>query len=163
MLASFLSGRDKEPGRLKCFMRSSFNFQQRYLLTLILYGKVSPVARTTYPSSRAANMPSIRLHEQKIDHEFAAILDCANVGYATPFNGFWEVLKCPVLEEQVQRTAQSHREDESSRWVYITDEETGQWVGAMEWNFYKENPYAQGPPEVTADWWQEGKSLQSGS
>jgi hypothetical protein len=104
-------------------------------------------------------MPSLRLHEQKTDDEFAAIIDCENAGYAAPFNGFWEVLKGPTVEGQIERTAQWHRGDTSSRWVYVTDEETGECVGAMEWNFYEENPYAQGVPEMIADWWEEGRFL----
>jgi hypothetical protein len=107
--------------------------------------------------SPPAKMPSFRLHEQKSDDEFEAIVDCENAGYATPFNGFWEVLKGPTVEGLVKRTAQWHRDDKSSRWVYVTEEETGECVGAMEWNFYEENPYAQGAPELIADWWDEGK------
>ncbi|KAG9233490.1 hypothetical protein BJ875DRAFT_378512 [Amylocarpus encephaloides] len=103
---------------------------------------------------------TFKLHEQTRDDEFAGIIDCENAGYSEPFNGFWEILRGPSAEELTERQTMWHSLDPSSRWLYVTDEATGQVVGAMEWNIYEENPYADGVPDFPADWWPEDSPLR---
>lgn len=100
---------------------------------------------------------SLKLHELKSDEEFAKIVDVENAGYSEPFNGLWEILKGPSPEELAARQALWHHHGPGSHWLYVTDEDTGEAIGAMEWKVYETNPYEAGPPTLVADWWPEGK------
>ncbi|GAW20530.1 hypothetical protein ANO14919_100380 [Xylariales sp. No.14919] len=102
----------------------------------------------------------LRLHELTTDDEFKSVVELEHEAYSKPFNGIWEVLKGSSPEECCVRQLSWHRNDPSSHWVYITDESSGDVVGAAQWNIYKENPYANGPPELKAYWLPEGPLKQ---
>lgn len=119
------------------------------------------MTRMPFISSSQTNMPPFHLHEQKTKDEFRSIVDCEIEGYATPFNGFWEVLKGDSVEELVQRTAHWHEQERGSRWIYVTNEETGSFVGVMNWVFHEEETYAKGAQKLVANWWEEGRFYQN--
>ncbi|KAI8631241.1 hypothetical protein F5Y19DRAFT_25181 [Xylariaceae sp. FL1651] len=102
----------------------------------------------------------LKLHELTTDDEFKSVVEVEHEAYSKPFNGIWEVLKGSSPEECCARQLSWHRNDPSSNWVYITDESSGDVVGAAQWNIYKENPYANGPPELKAYWLPGGKSIR---
>lgn len=49
-----------------------------------------------------------------------------------------------------------HAHDPTSYWIYATDDDTGEVVGALGWNVYEKNPYEDGVPEIIPEWWPEG-------
>lgn len=99
----------------------------------------------------------LELHELSHDSEFPGLVDALWRGYAEPFNGFWEILKGPSLEECAERYRTWHRADPTSHWLYVTDSETKKVVGAMQWNIFETNPYSNGEaPSLAAYWWPEG-------
>ncbi|PQE05324.1 hypothetical protein CJF31_00008844 [Rutstroemia sp. NJR-2017a BVV2] len=91
--------------------------------------------------------------------EFESIMAVANAGYSNPFNGLWEILKGPSMEQSVDECASRyalwHRSDPTSRWIYVSDT-SGKVLGAMQWNIHEKNPYEQGAPKLPAYWWPEG-------
>ncbi|TVY65724.1 hypothetical protein LSUE1_G009106 [Lachnellula suecica] len=96
------------------------------------------------------------LHEVSRENpDFTKIVPMMHAGYSDPFNGFWEILKGPSLEECVSRYNEWHSHDPTSRWVYLTDDDTGDVVGAMGWNIHEKNPFENGSPEIPAYWWPE--------
>jgi hypothetical protein len=98
----------------------------------------------------------LELHELSGETEFPALVDSLWRGYDQPFNGFWEILKGPSKEECIARYQLWHTSDPTSHWLYVKDSETGQVAGAIQWNIFETNPYINGAPSVTADWWPEG-------
>ncbi|OKL57708.1 hypothetical protein UA08_06902 [Talaromyces atroroseus] len=98
----------------------------------------------------------LELHELSGDAEFPALVDGLWRGYDQPFNGFWEILKGPSKEECIARYQSWHKADPTSHWLYVTDSETNQVAGAMQWNIFETNPYINGPPSLPAYWWPEG-------
>lgn len=99
----------------------------------------------------------LKLHELTTDEEFKLVVEVEHEAYCNPFNGFWEMLKGPSQEECYKRQLGWHKHDPSSRWVYVTDEETGKVIGGAEWNFYETNPYVAEQPTLTASWLPEGE------
>jgi hypothetical protein len=103
---------------------------------------------------------SFTLHEVSNDAEFESIMVVANAGYSNPFNGMWEILKGPSMEQSIDECASRyalwHRSDPTSHWVYVSDA-GGNVLGAMQWNIHKKNPYEQGATKLPAYWWPEGK------
>ncbi|KAI1313259.1 hypothetical protein F5Y03DRAFT_160286 [Xylaria venustula] len=102
----------------------------------------------------------LKIHELNTDDEFKSVVEVEHEAYSKPFNGIWEVLKGLSPEECCARQLSWHRNDPSSNWIYVTDESSGDVVGAAQWNIYKENPYANGPPELKAYWFPEGPLKQ---
>ncbi|PQE06803.1 hypothetical protein CJF30_00008681 [Rutstroemia sp. NJR-2017a BBW] len=102
---------------------------------------------------------SFTLHEVSNDAEFESIIAVANAGYSRPFNGLWEILKGPSIEQSVDECASRyalwHRSDPTSRWIYVSDT-SGKVLGGMQWNIHEKNPYEQGAPKLPAYWWPEG-------
>ncbi|KAI1416838.1 acyl-CoA N-acyltransferase [Hypoxylon sp. FL1857] len=104
----------------------------------------------------------LKLHELTTDDEFKAMVAVEHEAYDKPFNGFWEMLKGFSQEEFCARQLSWHRHDPSSHWLYVTDEETGDVVGGIQWNLYETNPYAKEQPALTAYWFPEGPMRQVG-
>ncbi|KAI0179649.1 hypothetical protein GGR52DRAFT_207889 [Hypoxylon sp. FL1284] len=99
---------------------------------------------------------SLKLHELTTDDEFKGVVRVELEAYSKPFNGFWEMLKGTSEDELCARQLSWHRADPSSHWLYVTDEDSGDVVGAMQWNIYEENPYATEKPPLTAYWITDG-------
>ncbi|KAI4231319.1 MAG: hypothetical protein L6R40_007764 [Gallowayella cf. fulva] len=113
------------------------------------------------------------LHEVVSDDEFAAIIGCEWSSYETPYNGFFQIY-CPItgtgpdarleaLKESTDRQLAWHREDATSHWLKVVDSESGQVVGAAQWNIYRENPYLNGVEHTDAFWWPEGEGRKFAS
>lgn len=96
------------------------------------------------------------LHELVNDEEFRPVVDVENEAYSNPFNGVWEITKGASLEECCARQLSWHRNDPSSHWLYVTDDETGAVVGGAQWNVHRTNPFAVEKPTKTAYWLPEG-------
>lgn len=96
------------------------------------------------------------LHALAHDSEFSLIVPVQNRAYSMPFSGFWEILKGESLEEWDARQKLWHHHDPTSHWIYITEDKTGKVAGAMQWNIHDTNPYGDGAPKLSADWWPEG-------
>ncbi|EED14467.1 conserved hypothetical protein [Talaromyces stipitatus ATCC 10500] len=107
------------------------------------------------PTNTRAIMPLER-HELADDAEFPALVDGLWRGYADPFNGFWEILKGPSQEECTERYTAWNKADSTGHWIYVTNSETKKVAGAMQWQIFKVNPYADGVPSLSAYWWPEG-------
>ncbi|KAI1134394.1 hypothetical protein F5Y05DRAFT_398628 [Hypoxylon sp. FL0543] len=105
---------------------------------------------------------ALKLHELATDNELKAMVAVEHEAYDDPFNGFWEMLKCSSQDEFCARQLSWHRHDPSSHWLYVTDEETGDVVGGIQWNIYGTDPYAKEQPPLTAYWFPEGPMRQVG-
>jgi hypothetical protein len=58
-------------------------------------------------------------------------------------------MKGKSLREVTERQALWDKMDPTNKWIYATDNETNEIVGAMNWNFYDTNPFqngSSGPP-----------------
>jgi len=98
---------------------------------------------------------TLTLHELTTDSEFPPIVAVEHEAFATPFNGFWEILKGPSQEECCARQLAWHKADPSSHWIYVKDGE--EVIAAMQWNIHRENIYAGGVvPMMEGYWWGEG-------
>ncbi|OTB01477.1 hypothetical protein M426DRAFT_266209 [Hypoxylon sp. CI-4A] len=98
----------------------------------------------------------LKLHELTTDDEFKSVVHVELEAYNDPFNGFWEMLKGSSEDELCARQLSWHRGDPSSHWLYVTDEDTGEVVAAMQWNIHDLNPYATEHPPLSAYWVPEG-------
>jgi hypothetical protein len=83
---------------------------------------------------------SIKLHELTTDAEFAPIHAVELEAFSRPFFGFFEVFKGPSSDEFCARQLEWHKGDPSSRWIYVTDEETGEVIAGTQWNIHEEKP-----------------------
>lgn len=50
-------------------------------------------------------------------------------------------------------------EGDSSRWVYVADE-SGNVLSGAHWNFYAISPWAEGVPDIVAEWHPEGEGRE---
>jgi hypothetical protein len=100
---------------------------------------------------------SLKLHELTTDAEFGPVVAVETEAFNDPFFGFWQVFYGGTSpEEFCARQASWHKDDPSSNWIYVTDEETGSVIGGAQWNIYKENPYAKETAMLTPYWIPEG-------
>ncbi|KAH9890134.1 hypothetical protein F4778DRAFT_752751 [Xylariomycetidae sp. FL2044] len=98
----------------------------------------------------------LKLHELVKEEEFKPIVEVEHEAYSKPLNGFWEMLKGDSHEEFGARQWLWHTSDPSSRWVYVTDEATGEVIGATNWNIHETSPYTGNETPLTAYWIPEG-------
>ena len=110
----------------------------------------------------------LTLQEVSSDSEFEELVHCERIAYETPHNAVF-TLFCPVigthetartdsLLEAENRQRQWHKNDPSSHWIKVVDDENqSKVVGAALWHIHEESPYAK-PPEhaMTCYWWPEG-------
>jgi hypothetical protein len=103
----------------------------------------------------------LKLNEVTTDAEFGPIVAAEHEAYSKPFNGFWEILKGPSQDECCARQLSWHKSDPTSHWLYVTDTDTKEVIGGMQWNIHETNPYANGPTTLPAYWWPEGTSIRA--
>lgn len=97
------------------------------------------------PSTKSPTTPSSR----------PSSLSSTNL--ASPFSGFWEVLKAPSQKERAARQWSWHAPDPGTHWLYVTNDDAGgEVLAATQRNIYEANPYANGPPTLPANWRSEG-------
>ena len=101
----------------------------------------------------------LKVRELTSDEEFPGVMSTLHNSYSNPYNGFWDIFKGKSEEECQARYMQWHNTDLTSHWIYVTDTETGQIIGATQWNVFKENPYLEPKPPMAAYWIEEGDIL----
>lgn len=105
----------------------------------------------------------LKLHELTTGDEFKLVVHVELEAYSEPFNGFWEMLKGSSEDELCARQLSWHRNDPSSHWLYVIDEDSGDVVGGMQWNIYNTNPYATEQSPLTAYWFPDGPTRRVGN
>ncbi|KUJ24598.1 uncharacterized protein LY89DRAFT_776679 [Mollisia scopiformis] len=98
----------------------------------------------------------LKLHELTTDAEFPPIHTVEVAAFNDPFFGFFETFKGPSLDEFCARQLEWHKGDPSSRWIYVTDEETGEVIAGTQWNIFEQNPYAKEAEPMAPYWLPEG-------
>ncbi|KAI0393364.1 hypothetical protein F5Y17DRAFT_458937 [Xylariaceae sp. FL0594] len=98
----------------------------------------------------------LNLRELTTEAEFQRVVDVELEAYSKPFNGFWDLLVGASQAGWRARQWSWHTSDPSSRWVYVTDDATGDVIGATNWNIYDtKSPWVEeegggGEPAMTA-------------
>jgi len=96
---------------------------------------------------------SLKLHELTTEDEFQRVVDVELEAYSKPYNGFWDLLVGASQDEWRARQWSWHTGDPSSHWVYVTDDATGDVIGATNWNIHDtKSPWVEGAPMLTAYW-----------
>ncbi|TRX98937.1 hypothetical protein FHL15_000279 [Xylaria flabelliformis] len=97
--------------------------------------------------------------QSESDLEEVIALYC--VSYETPFNAFYVLTRGDTgPDEHLQRQTKWHKEDPTSCWIKVLDDNTGQAIAAAQWLVRTEglNPYADGQaPDEIITWWSEGE------
>jgi hypothetical protein len=99
---------------------------------------------------------ALKVKEVTSDEVFPRLVATLHESYSKPYNGFWDIFKGRSGEECQTRFAQWHNSDPTSHWIYVEETETGQIIGATQWNIYEKNPYAEAKPPMAAYWIEEG-------
>ena len=86
------------------------------------------------------------------DEVFPRLMATLHESYSKPYNGFWDIFKGKSEEECQTRFAQWHNSDPTSHWIYVEETETGQIIGATQWNVFEKTPYAELKPPMAAYW-----------
>ncbi|KAL8687268.1 MAG: hypothetical protein Q9218_006507 [Villophora microphyllina] len=118
-------------------------------------------------------MGGLTLLEVKLDDDFPDLIECEWVSYETPYNGFFQ-LYCPTtgngpnaraesMKESTERQLAWHKEDPTSIWLEVVDNESGKVVGAAQWNIHSSNPYPNGIEDTDAFWWPDGEGRKFAS
>ena len=100
----------------------------------------------------------LQISEVQSEAEFRTIGSLLQEAYEQPLNSFWEILKGETEAECTSRYWAWHVAL-GSHWLQAKDTETGEVIGACEWIIHDSNPYENGNPIPTADWWTNGKGL----
>ncbi|KAL9625351.1 MAG: hypothetical protein Q9160_000414 [Pyrenula sp. 1 TL-2023] len=97
-----------------------------------------------------------KLTEVTTDEEVGRLMEALYESYTHPYNGFWDMFKGQSDEEYIARYNEWRKLDPNVRWIYVTDTETDEVVGATQWNIYESNPFETDPPPLKAYWNEEG-------
>ncbi|KAF2268655.1 hypothetical protein CC78DRAFT_565162 [Lojkania enalia] len=107
------------------------------------------------------------LRQAHTREEMDAILDVIWAANYTPYEPFAQLF-FPVLgfqpsdrddsiAESKERFWNFHQSDSGSNWYYVEYVPTGKAVGCAQWEVRLENPFPNGPPNLTAPWWPNGE------
>lgn len=80
---------------------------------------------------------ALKVKEVTSDEVFPRLVATLHESYSKPYNGFWDIFKGRSGEECQTRFAQWHNSDPTSHWIYVEETETGQIIGATQWNITK--------------------------
>jgi hypothetical protein len=75
-----------------------------------------------------------------------------------PVHGYTEGDRLRSIKEDADRRWQSHTSNPASHWFAVTHTESGQVVGATEWQVYTENPFPNGPVKLQCTSYPEGET-----
>jgi hypothetical protein len=99
----------------------------------------------------------LKLREVTTKAEFSRVCAVETAAFKDPFFGFWHVFSGTGSQEDFcSRQWSWHKDDPSSTWLYVEDEETGSVIAGAQWNIYEESPYAKESEMLTPYWEPEG-------
>lgn len=98
----------------------------------------------------------LQLKEVSTDAEFARVMEALFDAYSYPYDGFWVICKGSSEQECVSRFNKWRKQDPNAHWIYVTDTETDEVVGATQWNIYESSPSEDPRSELQGDWLEEG-------
>ena len=99
----------------------------------------------------------LKLEQVTNDAQFRRVMDALFDSYSYPYDGFWVIYKGSSEEECASRFNKWRKQDPSQHWIYVTDTDTDEVVGATQWNIHENNPLETSPPPFQADWLEQGR------
>ena len=69
-----------------------------------------------------------------------------------PVFGTTAEAKSALLQEPKERQWQRHRDDPTSHWLYVEDDESGEIIGGAQWHVHETNPWVEPQPKLDAYW-----------